>query len=77
MNVELKGNLILDVILLWLMIYDTLRLSLGIIPEDLLSAPEADPIWNLNLVFAKSTTITYGPWADKQRYLSRTSIIFL
>ena len=41
----------------------------GIIPEDLQSAPEADPIWNLNLVFTKSTIITYGPWADKQRYI--------
>eukprot|EP00794_Sanderia_malayensis_P007184 gene7184-7990_t len=39
----------------------------GVVPEDLARAPDSDPLWSLNAVFTKATTITYGPWADKQR----------
>lgn len=45
---------------------------LGIVPEinaDNESVTEADPCWNLDVTFIKSTSLSYGPWADRQRYM--------
>lgn len=50
-------------------------LSLGVVPEVHAgsgneSATETDPRWNLDITFIKSTSVSYGPWVDRQRYMN-------
>ena len=51
--------------------YFVLRFASGVVPEissENESAIETDPCWNLDVTFLKSTSLSYGPWADRQRY---------
>ena len=33
--------------------------------------PDSDPHWGIDVVFLKNTTLSYGPWVDRQRSNSR------
>lgn len=44
--------------------------TVGMVPEictESENAIDTDPCWNLDVTFEKSTSISYGPWADRQR----------
>jgi len=30
--------------------------------------PDSDPHWGVDVAFLKSTSMSYGPWVDRQRY---------
>ena len=41
-------------------------------PEDDVNIPDSDPHWGVDVTFTKSTSLSYGPWVDRQRYCTRT-----
>ena len=31
--------------------------------------PDSDPHWGIDVIFKKNTTLCYGPWVDRQRWV--------